>query len=222
MNHSIRWRIAQHFEQYWWRRYLHGKDWPTYHKWKCDYWTKLLDSATAIAPELATLLADNNLPILDAGCGPAGIYMVLDPHPVTAIDPLLDTYQYWLDHFKPQTFPWVDFRNIPLEQFKAREPFELVFCLNALNHVADIELATQRLVAATATNGLIVTCLDAHNYSLMQKLFSAVPGDILHPHQYTLQGYISLFNSYGLHLQGNHTISKGRLFKHELLMFKKI
>ncbi len=222
MNHPIRWRIAQHFEQYWWRRYLHGKDWPTYHKWKCEYWNKLLDSATNVVPELATLLEDTTLPILDAGCGPAGIFMVLDSHPVTAIDPLLETYEHWLDHFTPALFPWTDFRNIPLEQFKAREPFELVFCMNALNHVADIELATQKLVAATATNGLIVMTLDAHNYDIIQKLFSAVPGDILHPHQYTLNGYIRLFNSHGLELQGNHTIQEGRLFGHELMMFKKI
>lgn len=222
MNHPIRWRIAQHVEQYWWRRYLHGKDWPTYHQWKCGYWNNLLQNATNMAPELATLLADATLPVLDAGCGPAGIYMVLDKHPVTAIDPLIEMYTYWLDHFDASVFPWVDFRNIPLEQFKAREPFKLVFCLNALNHVADIHLATERLVAATANNGLIVMTLDAHNYKAMQKLFKAVPGDILHPHQYTLNGYIQLFNSFGLQLQGNHTLQKGRLFGHELLMFKKI
>ncbi len=221
MNHPIRWRIAQHVEQYWWRRYLHGKDWPTYHKWKCDYWQSLLNQATKLLPELDSLLSNKSMPVLDAGCGPAGVYMVLNAHPVTAIDPLIETYAYWLEHFDTSVFPWVDFRNIPLEQFKCREPFELVFCMNALNHVADIELATEKLVAATSQNGVIVMTLDAHNYSVFQKLFRLIPGDILHPHQYTLNGYVNLFNYYGLQLQGNHTLSKGRLFNHELLVFKK-
>jgi 2-polyprenyl-6-hydroxyphenyl methylase/3-demethylubiquinone-9 3-methyltransferase len=222
MNHPIRWRIAQHVEQYWWRRYLHDKDWPTYHQWKCNYWNTLIGHATAISPELAKLVDDSTISILDAGCGPAGVYMVLDEHPVTAIDPLIETYAYWLEHFKTSVFPWVDFRNIPLEQFKCREPFELVFCMNALNHVADIELATEKLVAATSQNGVIVITWDAHNYSVLQKLFRLVPGDILHPHQYTLNGYVHLFNCYGLQLQGNLTLRKGRLFNHELLVFKKI
>jgi 2-polyprenyl-6-hydroxyphenyl methylase/3-demethylubiquinone-9 3-methyltransferase len=181
----------------------------------------LIGHATVISPELATLLDDRTTPILDAGCGPAGVYMVLDTHPVTAIDPLIETYTYWLDHFESTVFPWVDFRNIPLEQFKAREPFELVFCMNALNHVADIRLATEKLVAATSKNGLIVMTLDTHNHSFMQKLFKLIPGDILHPHQYTLRGYIELFKSFGLQLQGKHTLRNGRLFNHELLMFKK-
>ncbi|CAN5170397.1 hypothetical protein BH09BAC1_BH09BAC1_09550 [soil metagenome] len=221
MNHPIRWRIAQHFEQYWWRRYLYGKDWPTYHTWKCGYWNNLLDKAIGLAPELGLIL-DQPQHILDAGCGPAGIYMVLDKHTVTAIDPLLDTYGQWLEHFKPTSYPWASFRNLPLELFKTREPFNVVFCMNALNHVADIHLATEKLVAATVSGGYIIMTLDVHNYSAMQKLFRLVPGDILHPHQYTLEGYLELFISHGLELQGNLTLRPGRLFGHELLVFKKL
>lgn len=220
MNHPLRWRIAQHFEQYWWRRYLHGKDWPTYYQWKCGYWENLLQQAIKLAPALGTILASPKN-ILDAGCGPAGIYMVLNKHHVTAIDPLLDTYGQWLEHFDTTAYPWTDFRNLPLELFKTREPFEVVFCMNALNHVADIGQATDKLVAATAMGGYVVMTLDVHKYPLMQKLFRMVPGDILHPHQYTLAGYLALFNSHGLQVQGNLTLRPGRLFGHELLVFRK-
>lgn len=221
MNHPIRWRIAQHFEQYWWRRYLHGKDWPTYYQWKCGYWNNLLQQATTLSPELGVELSQGNKNILDAGCGPAGIYMVLDKHTVTAIDPLLDTYGHWLEHFKPSSYPWTNFRNLPLELFKTREPFDIVFCMNALNHVADINQATEKLMAATAQGGFVVLTLDVHIYPLAQKVFRMVPGDILHPHQYTLDGYFALFKSHGLHLQGNLTLRPGRLFGHELLVFRK-
>lgn len=147
--------------------------------------------------------------------------MVLEKHQVTAIDPLLDTYGHWLEHFKPASYPWATFRNLPLELFKTREPFDVVFCMNALNHVADIHLATEKLVAATKPSGWIVMTLDAHNYPAMQKLFEIVPGDILHPHQYTLEGYLQLFNLHGLQLQGNLNLRPGRLFKHEVLVFTK-
>lgn len=221
MNHTWRWRVAQHFEQYWWRRYLHKKDWPTYYQWKCGYWNNLLAQTYSLAPVLGAELAKPQR-ILDAGCGPAGIYMVLGDHAVTAVDPLLDTYAKWLDNFDTGSYPWADFRNLPLEQFRTREPYPIVFCMNALNHVADIGQATERLAQATEKNGWVVTTLDVHRSTAMKSLFRLVPGDILHPHQYTLQGYLQLFNSYGLQHQGNLTLRPGRLFNHELVVLRKI
>ena len=88
---NLRWKIAQAAEIRWWQRYLKNKDTGDYATWKKAYWTKLLSEIG-----LSALLNPNTAAqkILDAGCGPAGIFMVLTPqHQLTALDPLLNDYE---------------------------------------------------------------------------------------------------------------------------------
>lgn len=198
---NLRWKIAQAAEIRWWKNYLEKKPKADYLKWKKAYWQNLLK-------EIAIpLLPDDK--VLDAGCGPAGIFIVLQNQRVDAVDPLLDEYAAKLDHFNPADYPGVNFYASQLETYQPGLSYDKVFCLNAVNHVADLGRCFDKIVDLTKPGGSLIISVDAHNYSGFKKLFRLVPGDILHPHQYDLKEYQSMLTS------RNCTIEKSILFKKE-------
>lgn len=221
MNITLRWRVAQYFEQRWWQSYLAGKPVDEYLAWKRSYWNNVLHKAIKTVPELAVQMNNNSLNILDAGCGPAGVYLVLNDHHVTAIDPLWSTYQQQFGHLGYASMSHVQFNTLPIESLDISETMDMVFCMNALNHVADIELATQKLIDALRPNGWLIITMDTHNYSILKWLFKSIPGDILHPHQNDRKGYIDLIASLGADYIGAELLKSGTIFDHELIVFKK-
>ncbi len=176
-----RWKIAQAAEIRWWQRYLHQKDEKDYLRWKQAYWRQMLSRL-----EVQLQPAER---VLDAGCGPAGIFSILNNQRVTALDPLLDTYATKLPHFNPGAWPNVQFVNQPIETFAIDEPFDHVFCLNAINHVADLNVAMDALVSCCKAGGQLILSIDVHNFQLLKSLFRLFPGDVLHPHQHDLDDY---------------------------------
>lgn len=178
---KIRWKIAQQFEIWWWRQYLRGKTDQEYLSWKKNYWKKLLDEKAAWPRP-----GDK---VLDAGCGPAGVFTVLGQFETMALDPLLDAYSQALGFPKPADFPSVRFIASLLEDFQSPASFDRIYCLNAINHVADMGRCLQNLHRATSENGRLYLTVDAHNHSFFLKLFRSIPGDILHPQQHDLMSY---------------------------------
>lgn len=193
---NFRWKIAQAAEIRWWQRYLKNKNTANYAVWKSDYWKKLLNEIGLSVLENYTVPAQE---ILDAGCGPAGIFMVLTPqNHLTALDPLLDEYEKKLPHFKRNYYPKIRFISQSLESFdSAGKNFDYVFCLNAINHVNDLQIAVDNLVQLTKPGGTLIVSIDAHRSRLLKHIFAALPGDILHPHQHTLYDYRRMFQSRG-------------------------
>jgi 2-polyprenyl-6-hydroxyphenyl methylase/3-demethylubiquinone-9 3-methyltransferase len=206
----IRWRIAQAAEIRWWQFYLHRRDPAAYLNAKRAYWRRVLRAAGVSVPGGAA--------VLDAGCGPAGIFLVLDHCRVDAVDPLLEQYEARLPHFSRSAFPWVRFHTGLLEQFDAPAAYDYVFCLNALNHVADLELAADRLLRALRPGGTLVLSVDAHRHALLKPLFRALPGDILHPHQHGLADYRSLLESRSCCIRRTVRLKRGRIFDYWLLV----
>jgi 2-polyprenyl-3-methyl-5-hydroxy-6-metoxy-1,4-benzoquinol methylase len=206
----VRWRVAQFFELLWWKNYLSDKDKTEYLKWKTAYWRRFLEQGQIQLPAQGR--------ILDAGCGPAGIFTVLQDHKVDAIDPLLDKYARDLPHFSQTDWPHVRFQQTTLEDFVPQQPYDAVFCLNAINHVHDLEQGFRQLAAATAPNGLLALSIDAHNHNLLKHLFRMVPGDILHPHQYDLEEYQKMMAQSGFTIQNAVLIKAERIFNYYLLV----
>lgn len=222
---SIRWQIAQWFELKWWQRYFSGKDKAAYYEWKRQYWRRLLDQLADVLPltEAKTLA--------DLGCGPAGIFTVFPDKEVTAVDPLLDSYEQMLPFFDRKDYPYTTFINQSLEEFEApkshegdfnsRKGFDITFCMNAINHVADIDLAYDRLVSATKDGGHLVVSIDAHNHSFFRWLFRLIPGDILHPHQYDLSEYDLFLTTRGCTIEKTVLVKKEFFFSHYVQVAKK-
>ena len=93
MKTPSRWQFAQMLEIRWWKNYLKKKEVGNYLEWKKNYWNNFLLSIPV------DLLKPGQL-VLDAGCGPAGIFIVLSQHQVIGVGPLTDQYRQHLPHFR--------------------------------------------------------------------------------------------------------------------------
>jgi len=144
------------------------------------------------------------------GCGPAGIFIVLPENKVTAIDPLLDDYETQTHFFKKSDYPNVTFIKTSIEELEpSGNRYDVVCCMNAINHVHDISRGFEKLKEVCADKGAIIVSIDAHNFSFFKYLFRLIPGDILHPHQYDLDEYTNFLE------KGAWQISAPVLLKHE-------
>ena len=208
MKKTLKWNIAQKAELQWWENYLKGKDVEEYHIWKRNYWQGLLEIIEPVCP------IENGMSVLDAGCGPAGVFMNLQQCKVDAIDPLLDNYNNTLPHFKTADYPYVTFFNTPMEQFATDKKYDIVFCMNAINHVIDIKHSYQLLGKWVKPGGKLVVTIDAHNHSFFKHLFRLIPGDILHPHQYDLKEYAAFITDNGFKMLQTDKLKSEFFFDH--------
>ena len=209
----LRWKIAQAAEIRWWQKYLKGKPKADYLDWKRKYWNDLLQKL-----DIRLTAGETNL---DAGCGPAGVFIVLNQNKVDALDPLLDQYESKLAHFHKGDYPWTRFFHQPLEDFSPTEPYDKVFCFNAINHVADLDLCFDKLVESTSNGGQLIVSIDAHNISFFKHLFRIAPGDILHPHQFDLEEYKAMLEKRGCVIEQELKAGEGFFFDYYVLVAKK-
>ena len=223
-----RWKIAQWFELRWWKKYLADKSKGEYLEWKKNYWLHLLSLISE------SIKLEPSKTIADMGCGPAGVFIALPQNKITAVDPLLDEYEKQVSFFKKADYPNVTFIQSTIEKFEINstsasgghpsahsEEFDVVFCLNAINHVNDIEKGIEKLKEICADNGSIIVTIDTHNYGFFKYLFRLVPGDVLHPHQYSLKGYKKLLAKNGWKVSVPYLLKQEFFFNHYLLVAKR-
>jgi 2-polyprenyl-3-methyl-5-hydroxy-6-metoxy-1,4-benzoquinol methylase len=216
MAHKFRWQVAQAAERKWWQNYLKNKDVPTYLDWKKKYWIDLLKTCEINLADL------QNKSVLDAGCGPAGIFIALKDSIVTAFDPLLDAYKEDLPVFNTVKYPHATFITSSIESFTRNQKFDYIFCMNAINHVADIAKSYEILCSMLQPNGIIVVSIDAHNYNFFKTIFKAIPGDILHPHQYNLKEYESFLTQSNCEMVTTVELKKELFFNHYVQVAKNV
>lgn len=208
----IKWRIAQFLELWWWHFYLKKKDSATYLTWKKNYWQsafKKIEEHFIVQPHQE---------ILELGCGPAGCFIHFTTNKITAIDPLISSYEKKIPFFNKRNFPNTTFVNTAIETAEINRKFEVVLCFNAINHVCDINNCLNKIYSWISPNGKVLLSVDAHNYSFLKKIFAAFPGDVLHPHQYTLQEYLLLCRKTGLLDEKVVMLSSGSIFSHYLIV----
>lgn len=209
----LRWKIAQAAEIRWWQNYLKQKDPRTYLTKKKAYWKTIV--------EQSGVQVGSSDRILDAGCGPAGIFLLFEQQEVVAIDPLLDSYQNKLPIFKPSIHPNIKFQQIPLENFQDEKNYDKIFCLNVINHVDQLDQCLDRLVAALHQNGEMVLSVDVHRSNFLKRIFQAIPGDVLHPHQYSLSDYKAKMVARNCTLIREKRLKAGGIFDYYLMVWKK-
>lgn len=215
MKQTFKWSLAQKAEINWWKRYLRHKDKDTYLSWKTGYWKDLLEVISSECP------LEPGLEVLDAGCGPAGIFIALGDCKVDAVDPLLDNYAKSLSQFEPEDYPYVRFFNSALERYSPDKLYDIVFCMNAINHVSDIGLSYDLLVSWVKPGGKLVVTIDAHNHRFFRQLFRMIPGDILHPHQYDIDEYGSFLTDRNCRITQTTCLKKEFFFDHYVQVAEK-
>lgn len=234
---KFRWNVAQAMEIRWWQRYLKNREVADYHAWKRSYWHGFLDTIGLKKNEIIEKIKSQNLDneadtegryvhnLLDAGCGPAGIFMIFDGADaalrIDALDPLLNEYEAKLPHFKKAAYPQTQFLAKPLEQLDVHEKYDFIFCINAINHVADLQKSFQQLVHAAKRGATLVVSIDAHNFQPLKHIFRLVPGDILHPHQYDLKEYETMLTNCGCRVEKSVLSIKEFIFNYYILIATK-
>lgn len=209
----IWWKIAQQLEIRWWQWYLRRRPVGAYLDWKKAYWKQFL--------ERSEVRVEAGSRVLDAGCGPAGIFIALSSAHIEALDPLLDQYESSLRHFNRNWYPEVIFHALPLEQFAPTGTFDCIFCLNAINHVSDIRRSLAVLEDCLSDKGEMILSIDAHRFRMLKWLFRIFKGDALHPHQYGLADYIGMARAKGLELTRVIPYEDGLIFRYYVLKLIK-
>lgn len=209
-----KWKLAQTLELKWWKKYLKNKNRNHYLQWKASYWDKFLFDIEKYI-ELPEHYA-----ILDAGCGPAGIFICLKRNQVIAIDPLLEKY---IENglLEPEYYPWVQFKQSNIEDMEYTEKFDYIFCLNAINHVKDIDKSYDALVRALKPGGMLVLSTDAHKNNFLKKIFQLIPGDLLHPVQLNIEEYKAHLIKRKLEIVQNILYKEESIFDYYITLAKK-
>lgn len=210
----MRWKIAQWFERQWWIRYLSDKNEGSYLEWKVAYWKDFLGKIG--------MFDLTGKEVLDAGCGPAGIFIALKEARTTATDPLLRHYEKALRPFNMSDHPGVRFLESKIEDLAHSPAYDVVFCLNAINHVEDIDKAYHVLVSVLKPGGTLVMSIDSHNYLFPKWLFRTLHLDILHPHQYSIREYASALLHRGLRCDREIILKRGLIFNYYALIGEKV
>ncbi|TXF88554.1 class I SAM-dependent methyltransferase [Neolewinella aurantiaca] len=203
---TLRWRVAQFLERQWWQRYLRGKSPEEYLRNKKAYWQRTLEQ-----------LEWTPVPgrkVLDAGCGPAGVYIYLEKiESVSALDPLLDSYESELSIFDRNDYPGVRFLAQPLEQaFDGEGTFEAIYCFNAINHVSDWAAALDALTAHAQQGTQLLMTSDVHRHKLLLPIFQALPGDVLHPQQHGPEAYRMALQQRGWRIEKEEVLRREAIF----------
>ncbi len=211
---NVKWKLAQKLEFLWWKRYLKKKNPSDYLLKKKQYWDRILNE---IQPFVNL---GRGAAVLDAGCGPSGIYMSLSDCKVNAIDPLLDKYVD-LSVFQPESYPWTQFKTMPIEDLDVKNTYDVVFCMNAINHVNDLERCYQNLICALKPGGILVISTDAHRSKWLKKIFQLLPGDMLHPIQLDIDEYSAYLEKHQSSLIQKIRSKRELIFDYYILIAQK-
>ena len=212
----MKWKLAQFLELLWWKKYLGKKKIQEYLLWKKEYWNSFIIK-TGVGEYLNT-----DTVALDVGCGPAGVFISLNEQQVVAVDPLISSYESNLEHFKRSNYPNVSFVSKAFEDFETEKDFDVIFCLNAVNHFRDFRFSIEKLQAMLNKGGILVLSIDVHRFLFFKHLFRIIPGDALHPHQHSTSDYIRLMKAYsGIECIDHRVLNNGNIFNYEVLVFKK-
>jgi 2-polyprenyl-3-methyl-5-hydroxy-6-metoxy-1,4-benzoquinol methylase len=137
-------------------------------------------------------------------------------------DPLLAKYQNSLAVFNPKQYSYVQFVESPIETFFSPRPFQYVFCLNVVNHVKELDRTIDRLYELTEPGGCLILSTDCHNFRLLRRIFQLLQFDILHPHQFTADEYLKIFqNGRKLELVNRAVHKRQMIFSYTSFVFKK-
>ena len=200
----LRWKLAQSLEWRWWNRYLAKQSPDAYLAKKRDYWVRTLAELD--------WRTEKGARVLDAGCGPAGIFLLLhDRQQVTALDPLLDRYRR-LSVFRPARYPEVRFLQRPMEELADLGSFRQIYCFNAINHVRDWAEALDALSGAAVPGTELILSSDVHRHAWLLPVFRLLPGDVLHPQQHGAEAYRRALRARGWRIDRERLLRREAIF----------
>jgi len=134
--------------------------------------------------------------VMDIGCGGCGILLALDEGRLVGVDPLMDRYLEKFPFLSERTdIRWI---NSTGEELETDEKFDVVFTINAFDHVYDPALVVRKIAGLLRPGGHCVTTMNCHNTrffrSYYSKLYRVI--DHHHPFQFTPDDMLRLFEGF--------------------------
>ena len=123
------------------------------------YYRSLMEGVCSIIKDFLDSQSLDDKTLLDVGSGPEGLLHKLKAKEKYALDPLMDEYG-------KMGYGISDNDVIPISGSAEEElsdyinKFDIIFCLNALDHMCDIEEAIRNIRSALVDNGFLVLMTD--------------------------------------------------------------
>ncbi len=156
--------------------------------------------------------------ILDVGGKATTIFLALPGSHRYAVDPvyghLFEQHPFLGDL---EQYRGVTFVALPVEEL-VEEPFDLIFCINALDHVSEVDVVASRLKQLLAPGGVFVLIVDCYADKAVRDLVRWFDVDVPHPHHFVVEDIPRIFR--GLRLRGQDNLIfklffSGTLFRNE-------
>lgn len=147
--HTRRWRIAQSKEDVFWKR--DGV--------LASQMERVLSRYASVISEVSEILEPHHR-ILDVGCGPTCVGRLFNVGIKTYLDPLMDSY---IKEF-PEKLPEGEMLCGVAEKIpKQDESFDVVICVNALDHMIDPVKALLEIQRVLKTGGMFMLGIFLHS-----------------------------------------------------------
>jgi hypothetical protein len=210
MNRSVsraRWLEAQRLED--------TPDSPDdMHEWvevRRDTWARLIDYL------MRQGLVNRPRKTLDIGGKGTAIFLALKDGERYAVDPVYqDLFQVHPFLRELDEYQGVNFLAMPVEEVATVDRFESIFCINVLDHMADLKTIAGKIEGLLAPSGTLVVIVDCYADRAVRNLVRWFDVDLPHPHHFLTQDIPLLFSRLALLKQDPAIFGlflTGRLFR---------
>ena len=195
-----------------------GKDKNRVPEFNIPYWKSLLKK---IEPFVAVT---EEMSVLEVACGCCGILMALDKGQLTGVDPLMDEYLEHFDYLRAAKPDWV---CCAAENMEWPESFDLIFTINALDHMLDPGEAIARMDRYLRPGGHLVISLNCHVtdffHGYYRRFYRYI--DSFHPHHFRVPDVTAMLPGYHIrHIEDIDALyfPQLRQYREKVLKIKKI
>ncbi|MCA6451157.1 MAG: methyltransferase domain-containing protein, partial [Chitinophagaceae bacterium] len=108
-----------------------------------------------------------------------------------------------------------------MEDLDETEKYDVIFCMNAINHVRNLPLCYDKLVKALKPDGYLIVSTDAHRNGFLKKLFQLLPGDMLHPVQLDIREYENFLAERKMHILKSFLVKREPIFDYYVTVSQK-
>ena len=188
MSNDPIWQHAQEEETECWSGISFKLKNPKYFELKKEYWSKIIDKCGFKDQGIF-----ENKSVLEIGCGPSGLFINFPDHPdYSLVEPLLDSYQ----QLAPLAFKNQKKHPIPFEDFKNEKKFNIVVCINAIDHCRNIENFIDKMYEVASTNSISIIGVNTHVYGWTARFWRKYQRliDPMHPYQFTGNEYAKMLS----------------------------
>ena len=176
-----------------------------------DTWTRLMDYLTREG------LINSPKRTMDIGGKGTTIFLALRDGERYAVDPVYrDLFQVHPFLRELKEYQGVNFLAAAVEDTTIDQPFDTIFCINALDHVAEVDAIIAKMEELLAPSGTLVLVVDCYADRAVRNLIRWFDVDLPHPHHFLAEDILSLFSRFQLRKQDPlcfRLFLTGRLFR---------